>query len=82
MQDDERPFVMPYLQAPRVEAPERPGGFRRPRKPKAARGRRRQRQAEAAQLRLASVFGVGTAIIGAAIVVVAALVIALIIAEH
>jgi hypothetical protein len=59
-----------------------PGGFRRPRKPRTAGGRRRQREAEAAQLRLAAIFRVGAVIMGAAIVVVAALVIALVIAEH
>jgi hypothetical protein len=67
---------------PRIRIPTPPGGFRRPRKPKAAGGRRRQREAETAQLRLAGIFRAGTAVIGAAVVVVAILVIALIIAEH
>ena len=67
---------------PRIRIPTPPGGFRRPRKLKAAGGRQRQREAEASQLRLAGIFRVGTAVVGAAVVVVAILVIAPVIAEH
>ena len=83
MQDDDRPFgPMPCLQADRIRAPEPPGGFRPPRKPSAVRSRRRQREAEAARLRLTRVFGIGSAIIGAAAVVVAILVIVLLVQQH
>ena len=83
MQDDDRPFgPMPHLQADRIRAPEPPGGFRPPHKSRAVRSRRRQREAEAARLRLTRVFGIGAAIIGAAAVFVAILVIVLLVQQH
>jgi hypothetical protein len=81
--DDDRPFgPMPYLQADRIRAPEPPGGFRPPRKRRAMRSLRRQREAETARLRLARIFGIGAAIIGAAAVLVAILVIVLVVQQH
>jgi hypothetical protein len=67
---------------PRVRIPTPPGGFRRPRKPKAVGGRQRQREAQSAQRRLAAIFRVGAAIIGAAVVVAAILVVILIVQAH
>jgi hypothetical protein len=76
--------LMSYMspQATRVQAPEPPGGFRSPRRPKALRSRRRQRAAEAEQLHLASIFSIGTVVIGAVAVFMVIMIAVLFVLEH
>ena len=84
MRDDDDPRApWPFWWSdPRVRIPAPPGGFRRPRKPRAVTPRQHQREVEVAQRRLAGIFRAGAAIMAAAVVVVAILVVVLIAAEH
>ena len=84
--DDGGLGFLPWTWPKPVRAPDPPGGFPRRRPPKASRKRERQREQErerrAERLHAAALSRIGVVIAGSAVIVAAILVIALIAADH